>query len=138
MLGHSRMMWARFVARQDLATVLRCHAVAFTALGGVPEKFLYDRMKTAVLGEVDERGIVYNDKLIALAARCGFCDLDDLNARLSQWLDQVANRRVHGTNGRIVIDHFAACARPKYQCGGGTTDRARCRAGSAHTARQAG
>ena len=61
-LGHSRLMWARFVAQQDLATVLRCHVAAFEALGGVPEQILYDRMKTAVLGEVDERGIVYNDK----------------------------------------------------------------------------
>lgn len=139
-LGHSRMMWARFVAQQDLATVLRCHVAAFEALGGVPEQILYDRMKTAVLGEVDERGIVYNDKLLALAAHYGFLpkacrpyraktkgkverpfryvredfflarsfrNLDDLNAQFSQWLDQVANRRLHGTTGRIVIEHFA-------------------------------
>jgi len=139
-LGHSRMMWARFVAQQDLATVLRCHVAAFEALGGVPEQILYDRMKTAVLGEVDERGIVYNDKLLALAAHYGllpkacrpyraktkgkverpfryvredfflarsFRNLDDLNAQFSQWLDQVANRRLHGTTGRIVIEHFA-------------------------------
>ena len=71
-LGHSRLMWARFVAQQDLATVLRCHVAAFEALGGVPEQILYDRMRTAVLGEVDERGIVYNDKLLALAAHHGF------------------------------------------------------------------
>ena len=139
-LGHSRLMWARFVAQQDLATVLRCHVAAFEALGGVPEQILYDRMKTAVLGEVDERGIVYNDKLLALAAHYGFLpkacrpyraktkgkverpfryvredfflarsfrNLDDLNAQFSQWLDQVANRRLHGTTGRIVIEHFA-------------------------------
>jgi transposase len=139
-LGHSRMMWARFVAQQDLATVLRCHVAAFEALGGVPEQILYDRMKTAVLGEVDERGIVYNDKLLALAAHYGFMpkacrpyraktkgkverpfryvredfflarsfrNLDDLNAQFSQWLDQVANRRLHGTTGRIVAEHFA-------------------------------
>jgi transposase len=71
-LGHSRMMWARFVAQQDLATVLRCHVAAFDALGGVPEQILYDRMRTAVLGEVDERGIVYNDKLLALAGHYGY------------------------------------------------------------------
>jgi transposase len=139
-LGHSRMMWARFVAQQDLATVLRCHVAAFEALGGVPEQILYDRMKTAVLGEVDERGIVYNDKLLALAAHYGllpkacrpyraktkgkverpfryvredfflarsFRNLDDLNAQFGQWLDQVANRRLHGTTGRIVAEHFA-------------------------------
>jgi hypothetical protein len=38
----------------------------------VPEQILYDRMRTAVLGEVDARGIVYNDKLLALAAHYGF------------------------------------------------------------------
>jgi transposase len=139
-LGHSRMMWARFVAQQDLATVLRCHVAAFDALGGVPGEILYDRMKTAVLGEVDDRGIVYNDKLLSLAAHYGFVpracrpyraktkgkverpfryvredfflarsfrNLEDLNAQFSQWLDQVANRRLHGTTGRIVIEHFA-------------------------------
>lgn len=139
-LGHSRMMWARFVAQQDLATVLRCHVAAFDALGGVPEQILYDRMRTAVLGEVDERGIVYNDKLLALAGHYGylpkackpyraktkgkverpfryvredfflarsFRSLDDLNAQFIQWLDQIANRRLHGTTGRIVIEHFA-------------------------------
>nr|WP_207191527.1 IS21 family transposase [Paracraurococcus ruber] len=139
-LGHSRMMWARFVAQQDLATVLRCHVAAFEALGGVPGEILYDRMKTAVLGEVDDRGIVYNDKLLALAAHYGtvpkacrpyraktkgkverpfryvredfflarsFRNIEDLNAQFAQWLDQVANRRLHGTTGRIVIEHFA-------------------------------
>ncbi len=139
-LGHSRMMWARFVAQQDLATVLRCHVAAFSALGGVPEQILYDRMKTAVLGEVDDRGIVYNDKLLALAAHYSFVpkacrpyraktkgkverpfryvredfflarsfrNLEDLNAQFTQWLDQVANRRLHGTTSRIVIEHFA-------------------------------
>jgi Integrase core domain len=36
-----------------------------------------------------------------------FRDLDDLNAQFGQWLDQVANRRLHGTTGRIVAEHFA-------------------------------
>jgi transposase len=139
-LGHSRLMWARFVPRQDLATVLRCHVAAFQALGGVPEQILYDRMRTAVLGEADEKGIAYNTKLLALAAHYGFLpkacrpyraktkgkverpfryvredfflarsfrDLDELNAQFAQWLDQVANRRRHGTTGRIVAEHFA-------------------------------
>jgi transposase len=35
-LGYSRLIWARFVAHQDLQTVLRCHMAAFAALGGVP------------------------------------------------------------------------------------------------------
>jgi hypothetical protein len=120
--------------------VLRCHVAAFQALGGVPEQILYDRMRTAVLGEADEKGIAYNAKLLALAAHYGFLpkacrpyraktkgkverpfryvredfflarsfrDLDDLNAQFAQWLDQVANRRRHGTTGRIVAEHFA-------------------------------
>lgn len=50
-LGHSRFIWARFVPHQDLQSVLRCHMAAFEALGGVSREILYDRMKTAVIGE---------------------------------------------------------------------------------------
>src|SRR3954471_342171 len=139
-LGHSRMMWARFVARQDLPTVLRCHIAAFEVFGGVPTEILYDRMKTAVLGEVDERGIVYNAKLLDLAGHYGFLpkackpyraktkgkverpfryvredfflgrpfrNLDDLNVQFVQWLDQIANVRLHATTQRVVVEHFA-------------------------------
>jgi transposase len=137
-LGHSRWLWGRFVPRQDLATVLRCHVAAFASLGGVPEQILYDRMKTAILGEADAPGIVYHPKLIALAKHYGFApkacrpyraqtkgkverpyryvredfflgrrfrDLDDLNAQFDQWREQIANRRRHGTTGRIVLEH---------------------------------
>ncbi len=149
-LGHSRMMWARFVgarfvARQDLQTVLRCHIAAFEAFGGVPEQILYDRMKTAVLGEVEDpdqpaKGIAYNAKLLDLAIHYGFLpkackpyraqtkgkverpfryvredfflartfrNLDDLNVQFGQWLDQVANVRLHATTQRVVLEHFA-------------------------------
>jgi hypothetical protein len=37
----------------------------------------------------------------------GFRNLEDLNAQFAQWLDQVANRRLHGTTGRVVVEHFA-------------------------------
>lgn len=56
-LGHNRWLWGRFVASQNLQSVLRCHIAAFSALGGVPEEMLYDRMKTAVIGE-DAVGVV--------------------------------------------------------------------------------
>ena len=138
-LGHSRLIWARFVAHQDLHAVLRCHAAAFEAMGGVPGEILYDRMRTAVSGE-DEAGVViYNPVLVACARHYGFqpraCrpyrakskgkverpfryvredfflarsfrDLDDLNAQLGQWLDEVANARVHATTRRVVCEHF--------------------------------
>lgn len=141
-LGHSRYLWARYVMHQDLVSVLRCHMAAFEHLGGVPVEILYDRMKTAVLGETPEEPphIVYNAKLVALAKHYGFnpraCrayraktkgkverpyryirqdfflgrrfrNLEDLNAQLRQWLDTVANVRVHGTTQRVVAEHFA-------------------------------
>jgi transposase len=56
-LGHSRAMYADVATDQRLETFLRLHAVAFEALGGVPEEILYDRIKTVVLG-TDERGEV--------------------------------------------------------------------------------
>ena len=70
-LGHSRMLWARFFVHQDLPTVLRCHVAAFEPLGGVPAEILYDRMRTAVTGE-DTQGIAYNRTLLALARHYGF------------------------------------------------------------------
>jgi transposase len=37
-----------------------------------------------------------------------FRNLDDLNAQLTDWLDTVANVRVHGTTQRIIAEAFAA------------------------------
>ena len=39
-LGHSRFIFARFVMHQDLQTLLRCHMLAFEAIGGVPIEIL--------------------------------------------------------------------------------------------------
>src|SRR5206468_1304703 len=41
-------------------------------LGGVPRQVLYDRMKTAVIGEDDQAHIVYNRALIGFAGHYGF------------------------------------------------------------------
>jgi transposase len=71
-LGHSRHIFARFVMHQDLQTLLRCHMLAFTAIGGVPIEILYDRMKTAVTGEDGDGHIIYNRSLIALGRHYGF------------------------------------------------------------------
>ena len=70
-LGFSRLIWARFVLHQDMQTVLRCHMAAFDAIGGIPDEILYDRMKTAVIGEADG-SIVYNRALIDFARHHGF------------------------------------------------------------------
>jgi transposase len=36
-----------------------------------------------------------------------FRNLDDLNAQLARWLDEVANPRVHATTGRVIVEAFA-------------------------------
>ena len=147
-LGHSRMLWGRFVLHQDLPTLLRCQAAAFEALGGVPEQVLYDRMRTVFLREDTEAGdIVFNRTLLEFARHYGylpkacrpyraktkgkverpfryiredfflgrsFRNLEDLNRQFRQWLDQVANVRVHATTRRVVAEHFAE-ERPKLQ-----------------------
>jgi transposase len=71
-LGHSRLIWARFVAHQDLQTVLRCHIAALEAIGGAPGEILYDRMKTAVTGEDPDGLVIYNRALLDLARHYGF------------------------------------------------------------------
>ncbi len=72
-LGHSRYLWGRFVLHQDLATLIECHEQAFEHLGGVPKQILYDQMRAVVSQPGhDRRGIVYNAKLLSLAAHYGF------------------------------------------------------------------
>ncbi|WP_424138371.1 IS21 family transposase [Roseomonas chloroacetimidivorans] len=71
-LGYSRLIWARYVVHQDLGTVLRCHVAAFEALGGAPGEILYDRMKTAVLGQDSDGLVAYNRGLLDLARHFGF------------------------------------------------------------------
>jgi len=65
-LGHSRWLWGRFCSNQNLQTVLRSHITAFDAMGGVPSEVLYDRMKTAVIGEEADGTVTCNRSLVAL------------------------------------------------------------------------
>jgi transposase len=71
-LGYSRLIWARFVVHQDMQSVLRCHIAALEAIGGAPREILYDRMKTAVIGEDPDGLIIYNRALLDLARHYGF------------------------------------------------------------------
>lgn len=71
-LGHCRFMFGRFVLRQDMPTVVRCHAAAFEVFGGVPQQILYDRMKTAVIGDGPDGHVIYNRQLLDLAQHYGF------------------------------------------------------------------
>lgn len=71
-LGFSRLIWGRFAQRQTMQTVLACHRAAFEAIGGVPREILYDRMKTAVLGEDEDGRVVYNRTLGEFARHYDF------------------------------------------------------------------
>lgn len=71
-MGYSRFLFCRFVWRQTLDNVLRCHIEAFNEIGGVPRQILYDRMKTAVLGEPEPGEIIYHPVLMSLAEHYGF------------------------------------------------------------------
>lgn len=71
-LGFSRLIWGRFAQHQTMQTVLACHRAAFEAIGGVPREILYDRMKTAVLGEDEDGRVVYNRTLGEFARHYGF------------------------------------------------------------------
>lgn len=71
-LGHSRYLFARFCLHQDLQTLLRLHMQGFEHFGGVPKEVLYDRMKTAVIGEGADGEVIYNRSLVELARHYGF------------------------------------------------------------------
>ena len=71
-LGYSRLIWGRFVVHPDMQSVLRCHIAALEAIGGAPREILYDRMKTAVIGEDPDGLVIYNRALLDLARHYGF------------------------------------------------------------------
>ena len=51
--------------------MLRCHVLAFEACGGATAEVLYDRMKTAVLGEHADGTVRYHPALVALLRHYG-------------------------------------------------------------------
>jgi transposase len=71
-LGHSCWLWSHFVAHQDLHTLLRCHAAAFAAMGGVPAEILYNRMRAVITGQDADGGVVHNRTLLEFARHYSF------------------------------------------------------------------
>lgn len=71
-LGSSRYLYGQFAWRQTLDTVVRCHIDAFNEFGGVPQQCLYDRMKTAVLGEPEPGSVIFHPTLMSLGKHYGF------------------------------------------------------------------
>jgi len=71
-LSWSRAIYVEFIQKADLATFMRCHINAFSALGGITRKCLYDNTKVVVLGR-DESGLpVFNTRFLDFAKVVGF------------------------------------------------------------------
>ena len=69
--AHSRMLYLEFTHSQSFETFVRCHAHAFTALGGVAREIAYDNLATAV-AEHDGRLVRFLPRFLAFAREYGF------------------------------------------------------------------
>jgi len=137
-LVYSRVTYAEWTTRMDMATLERCHERAFAYVGGVTRYIVYDRLKTVVLGEDKQGQPRFHPAFLDFAQYYGFTPkatppawpkgkgkvesgvklvrrnfwqslvsiggVDDLNHRCREWLDKVANVRVHGTTGRVPFE----------------------------------
>lgn len=70
-LSYSRMKYAEFTTDEQLLTLEKCHQNSFEYFGGVPDKVLYDNMKTVVIKR-QGRQIEYNQHFMELANYYGF------------------------------------------------------------------
>lgn len=73
-LGYSRLLWLRFVQRQDMATLVRGLEDAFAYFGGVPRELLFDQMKAVITRDERLTGgpLVRNAEFLRFAAHWGF------------------------------------------------------------------
>ena len=71
-LSWSRALYVEFIRKGDVATFMRCHLNAFRALGGVPERCLYDNAKVVVLERTEAGEPVFNPRFLDFARRVGF------------------------------------------------------------------
>jgi transposase len=73
-LGYSRLLWCRFYARQDMATLMDGLEEAFLAFGGVPQELLFDQMKAVITRDLRLEGgaLVRNAEFLRFAHHWGF------------------------------------------------------------------
>jgi transposase len=73
-LGYSRLLWCRFFARQDMATLLDGLEDAFHYFGGVPQEVLFDQMKTVITRDLRLEGgaLIRNLEFLRFAHHWGF------------------------------------------------------------------
>jgi transposase len=73
-LGYSRLLWCRFFARQDMATLFDGLEDAFRYFGGVPQELLFDQMKTVITRDLRLEGgaLIRNLEFLRFAHHWGF------------------------------------------------------------------
>jgi transposase len=73
-LGHSRLMWFRFLKRQDMRSLYRGLEEAFHVFGGLPEELLFDQMRAVITTDLRLLGgqLVVNQEFLRFAAHWDF------------------------------------------------------------------
>lgn len=73
-LGHSRLLWWRFFARQTMEALLTGLEAAFTYFGGVPKELLFDQMRSVVIDDARNAGgpLILNGEFVRFAEHWGF------------------------------------------------------------------
>jgi len=135
-LSYSRACYVEFTTSMNLAVLVKCHQNAFDYFGGVPEKILYDNMKTVKLSPFQ-----LNPAFVDFAEYYGFAvktcrpyrartkgkverliryfrdnflpekvfdSFEDANAQIHHWMEYEANSRVHGTTKERPCDLLPA------------------------------
>ena len=137
LLGFSRTLFLCFTSSMELPVLMRCHQEAFEFFGGMPQFILYDNMAQIRLphskilhprfvdfavhygftvkthrvrrprtkGKVERMVDYVKDNFLNGRA---FVDLAHVNAEGLNWLQTVANVRIHGTTDKRPIDLLAA------------------------------
>ena len=70
-LSYSRMMYAELTLSQSLEDFLQAHLRAFRFFGGVPEKALYDNLKSVCLARLGA-DIRFNPRFLEFSGHCLF------------------------------------------------------------------
>ncbi len=98
----SRAFWLVAYPSQGHEMLFDAHTRAFTALGGVPRRGIYDNMKTAVDKVKKGKGRVVNARFTAMCAHYLF-DTDFCNVA-SGWEKGVVEKNVQDSRRRIWLD----------------------------------
>ncbi len=158
-LAYSRMMFVKFIMRQNMEHFLQGHREAFEYFHGVTREVMVDNCKVAVVRSANFGASGINPRYADCADHYGFkvcpcgvrkgnekgiversigflrtsflngldlatLTLAALNHGVRQWMDTVANIRVHGTSGKIPAELFSkeqnamnSLPRFPYDCG---------------------